>query len=186
MDPFCLIALMQVPEFSTEFFLSTSLRAEVLCLCDGVNELRFTQLCHNSAAMLGKFTRAVNLRDSKTALLAIVSDNNPITQNVLDCRQHLKNLESLRKTIVLQWVPANCGVPGNQKADSMAKKGVLVMQKVSRSVSYSIKILIKRSIKPRAQEHFSNHVSYTILNLRNGPRRRAVAKLRLATGYDCL
>ncbi|GFW03167.1 RNase H domain-containing protein [Trichonephila clavipes] len=100
--------------------------------------------CH-----LEKFTRAA------------VSDNNPITQDVLDCRHDLKNLSSLGKTIVLQWVPTHCGIPGNEKADFLTKKGVLVMQKVSRPLSFhSIKNLIKRSIKAHAQEDFYYRVSH--------------------------
>ncbi|GFX51654.1 hypothetical protein TNCV_5013571 [Trichonephila clavipes] len=47
---------------------------------------------------LGKFTRAVILSDSRAALLAVVSDNNPITQDALDCHQDLKILSSLGKT----------------------------------------------------------------------------------------
>ncbi|GFX12939.1 hypothetical protein TNCV_3659351 [Trichonephila clavipes] len=66
----------------------------------------FQLQCH-----LEQFTRAVVFSDITAALLAIVSDSNPIIQNVLDCRHGLKNLASLGKTIVLQWVPAYCEVP---------------------------------------------------------------------------
>ncbi|GIY10964.1 RNase H domain-containing protein [Caerostris darwini] len=48
--------------------------------------------CH-----LEKFTRAVILCDSRAALLAIVSNNNPKTQDILDCHYHLENLASLEK-----------------------------------------------------------------------------------------
>ncbi|GIX97278.1 uncharacterized protein CDAR_103691 [Caerostris darwini] len=58
--------------------------------------------CH-----LEKFTRAVIICDSRAALLAIPSNNNPKTQDILDCRYHLENLATLEKTIVLQWVPAH-------------------------------------------------------------------------------
>ncbi|GFS45412.1 hypothetical protein TNIN_67641 [Trichonephila inaurata madagascariensis] len=65
-------------------------------------------------------------------------------------------------------------------------------EKVSRPKSfYSIKKLIKRSIKACAQEDVYNRVSHkswrkAILNLRNGPKPRVVTKFRLATGHDCL
>ncbi|XP_035212608.1 uncharacterized protein LOC118186612 [Stegodyphus dumicola] len=52
--------------------------------------------CH-----LENFTRAVILSDSQAVLLAIVSDKNPISQGILDCRHYLQNLASLEKTIVL-------------------------------------------------------------------------------------
>ncbi|GFT38072.1 hypothetical protein TNCV_4103101 [Trichonephila clavipes] len=64
--------------------------------------------CH-----LEKCTRVVILSAFKVILFAIVCDNNPFTQEVLDCRQDIKNLTSLGKTIILQWVPAHCGVPRN-------------------------------------------------------------------------
>ncbi|GFU01510.1 hypothetical protein NPIL_233131 [Nephila pilipes] len=32
------------------------------------------------------------------------------------------------KTIVLQWIPSNCGISGNEKGDGLAKKGCLVNQ----------------------------------------------------------
>ncbi|GFT60040.1 hypothetical protein TNCV_2687191 [Trichonephila clavipes] len=80
--------------------------------------------------------------------------------------------------------------PGTEKAYFLTKKGVLVMPKVSRSTSfYSIKNLVKRSIKGHAGEDLYNRVSHkswwnAILKLDNGSRRRAVAEFRLATGHD--
>ncbi|GFV85835.1 hypothetical protein TNCV_2004551 [Trichonephila clavipes] len=104
-------------------------------------------------------------------------------RDVLDCRHDLKNPASLGKTVVLQWVPAYCRVPGNEKADLLAKNGVLVMQKVTHPMSfYSIKNPIKRSIKARVQKEIYNRVPHmswwnAVLNLRNGSRRRAVVEL---------
>ncbi|GIY87029.1 RNase H domain-containing protein [Caerostris darwini] len=89
--------------------------------------------CH-----LEKFTRVVILCDSRAALLAIVSNNNPKTQDILDCRYHPENLASLEKTIVLQWVSAPCGVPGNEKADFLAKMGALITQKNISSYTLSL------------------------------------------------
>ncbi|GFX86244.1 hypothetical protein TNCV_2561261 [Trichonephila clavipes] len=108
--------------------------------------------------LIGKFTRAVILSDSRAALLAIVSDNKSIPRDVLDCRHVLKNLHHLEKTIVLQGVSAHCGVPGNEKVDFLANKGVLITQKVFCPVAfYSIKNLIKRPIKAPAHEDLVSH-----------------------------
>ncbi|GFT16331.1 hypothetical protein TNCV_2488831 [Trichonephila clavipes] len=129
---------------------------------------------------------------SRAALLAIISNNNSITQDILDCHHHLRNLTSLEKTIVLLWVPAHCGVQSNEKADILAENGVFYYAKnFSRPMSfYSINNLIKRSIEARAQEDLYNLCSHkswknAILNLRNVSRRRLVAKFRIATGHDC-
>ncbi|XP_035229324.1 uncharacterized protein LOC118201340 [Stegodyphus dumicola] len=119
-DPSCLMALMQVPEFSTKFSFYLSVdRGSVF---DGeiaaIRTALYQLPCH-----LEKFTRAVILSDSRAALLAIISDKYPISQDILDCRHYLKTLASLEKSIIPQWVPACCGVPGNEKADFLAKKG---------------------------------------------------------------
>ncbi|GFV55239.1 transposable element Tc1 transposase [Trichonephila clavipes] len=114
---------------------------------------------------------------SKTALLAIFSDNNPLTQGILDFCHALNNLTSLVKTIVLQCVLAHYRVLSNTKADLLAKRGALVMQKISRPMFfYSVKNLIKISIKARDQKDFYNCVSQkswrnAILNLPNGQRQ---------------
>ncbi|GFV32830.1 hypothetical protein TNCV_3365191 [Trichonephila clavipes] len=65
--------------------------------------------------LLEKIKRAVFLSDSRAALLVIVSDNNPITQDVLNFRHDLTNLASFGKSIVLQWVPAHRGVPCGER-----------------------------------------------------------------------
>ncbi|GFV10200.1 hypothetical protein TNCV_3661521 [Trichonephila clavipes] len=84
-----------------------------------------------------------------------------MTLDVLDCRHDLKNLTSIEKTIVFQWVPAHHEVPSNEKADFLVKKGFLIMQKTFRPMSlHSIKNLIERSINARAQEDLHNHVSH--------------------------
>ncbi|GIY56634.1 hypothetical protein CEXT_247951 [Caerostris extrusa] len=66
----------------------TAFDAEVAAIRTALSQLQ----CH-----LEKFTRAVILCDSRAALLAIVSDNNPKIQDILDCRYHLENLASLEK-----------------------------------------------------------------------------------------
>ncbi|GFY45764.1 hypothetical protein TNIN_307871 [Trichonephila inaurata madagascariensis] len=106
---------MQVTEFSPKFLLSMSLCGEVLHLT--VKLLQYAQFCPRCSATWEKFTS-----DSRDALLAIASDTNLITQDILACRQHLENLASLEKTIVLQWVPAHFGVPCNEKVDFLVKR----------------------------------------------------------------
>ncbi|GIY59065.1 protocadherin-like wing polarity protein stan [Caerostris extrusa] len=100
MDPSCLIALTPVPEFFRNFSFyvpvgrGTVFDGEIAAILTALSQLQ----CH-----LEKFTRAVILCYSRAALLAIVSNNNPKTQDILDCRYHLENLASLEKTIVLQF-----------------------------------------------------------------------------------
>ncbi|XP_071033097.1 uncharacterized protein [Parasteatoda tepidariorum] len=87
---------------------------------------------------------------------------------------------------------AHCGVTGNENADYLAKKGALIILTSAHITPFcSIKQLIKRTFKTCAHEELIDRTSTkswraTILNLRNGPRRREVAEFRLATGHDCL
>ena len=64
--------------------------------------------------------KTVILTDSKTALQSL-------TSNTLDqpIHQLLKDLQLLPHecTVVLQWIPAHCGIPGNERADRLAKSG---------------------------------------------------------------
>ncbi|GFY47915.1 hypothetical protein TNIN_232041 [Trichonephila inaurata madagascariensis] len=161
MDSTCLISLMQVQEFSPNFF--------------------------SFYVPVGRGTAFELFQSCFVGWLSF-----PIPQDVSYCYHDLKNLALLGKTIILQGVPAQCGVTGNDKDDFLAKKGVLVTHKVSSSTSfYSIKNLTKRSTECRDQEDIKNCVSHkswrnVILNLSIGPRRRAIVKFRLATGRDCL
>ncbi|XP_071044091.1 uncharacterized protein [Parasteatoda tepidariorum] len=126
--------------------------------------------------------KKVVLCDSRAALLAIASLNNPLTRGILDCRLQL----------VLQWVPAHCGVTGNENADYLTKKGGLIIQTFAHIMPFcSIKQLINRTFKTCAHEELIDHTSAkswraTILNLRNVPKRRVVSEFCLATDYDCL
>ncbi|GFY70707.1 hypothetical protein TNIN_293781 [Trichonephila inaurata madagascariensis] len=129
MESSCMIALIQVPEFSTIFFSfhtpvgrGTTLYGEIAVIRTDVSQLQFH---------LEKITRAVILSDSRSALAGYVSDNNPITQDVLDFRQGLTSMASLGKTI-----------------------------KFSHAISfYSIKNLIKEPMKAHAQEELYNRAS---------------------------
>ncbi|GFU14411.1 hypothetical protein TNCV_328781 [Trichonephila clavipes] len=88
MDPSCLIALMQVPEFHPKkFFYVPVDRGTVFD--DEIDEIRPT--LSQLQCLLEKFARAVILKDSRSAILAIVSDNF-ITQDILDCCRHLSIL----------------------------------------------------------------------------------------------
>ena len=64
--------------------------------------------------------KKVILIDSKAALQSQIS--NTSDQPV---HQLLKDLQLLPQecTVVLQWIPAHCGIPGNERADRLAKSG---------------------------------------------------------------
>ena len=77
------------------------------------------------------------LLDSKAAIQAIASINCPKMEKIKEFQRMLTQIQSLGKTIILQWIPAQ----GNEKADILAKKGSKIMQKLSYE---SIKRILKK------------------------------------------
>ena len=68
------------------------------------------------------------LSDSKAAIQAICSNTTKKSEKIKDCYNMLVQLQNLNKTIHLQWVPAHCGIEGNELADTLAKKGTTIQQ----------------------------------------------------------
>ena len=55
-------------------------------------------------------------------------------------------IQNLGITIALQYIPAHCGISGNERADILAKKGSEIKQKSKINFSYeSAKRIIKRN-----------------------------------------
>ena len=76
----------------------------------------------------------------------------------------------------LQWIPAHCGIPGNEQADIPAKKGARGEQHAN-NVSFSEKkTLIRALTMPRLQRD-----DYHLLS-----RKQQVILMRLLTGYNRL
>nr|XP_015922912.1 uncharacterized protein LOC107451359 [Parasteatoda tepidariorum] len=63
-----------------------------------------------------KFQNAVILSDSRASIQSICSILVPSSRDILDCLLSIKKLEQLGKATVLQWVPAHCGLSGNERA----------------------------------------------------------------------
>ena len=67
-------------------------------------------------------------------------------EKIKEIQRMLTQIKSLGKTIILQWIPAHCGIQGNEKADILAKKGSKIMQKEKQKLSYeSIKQIVKKN-----------------------------------------
>ena len=86
-------------------------KAELLAIQTALDSLEDLELNKRNIAL---FT------DSLSALQGLDSDRDDLT--LLKIKQSLSKLGE-EKNIVLQWMPAHCGIPGNEEADKLAKRG---------------------------------------------------------------
>ena len=84
--------------------------------------------------------KTVILTDCRAVLQSLISDtpDQPI-------RQLPKDLQLLHHecTVVLQWIPAHCGIPGNERTDHLAKSGGKQLQPLSTSTYQEAKTFSK-------------------------------------------
>nr|XP_024219864.1 uncharacterized protein LOC112211822 [Halyomorpha halys] len=67
--------------------------------------------------------KIVLLSDSRAALLAIASGHPSTNARILACRKSIECKREIFKVLVMQWIPAHCGIPGNEEADRHARLG---------------------------------------------------------------
>ena len=84
---------------------------------------------------------AVFLTDAKSVLQAVKDPKNTSMNEHMAC---LLYLISTTKETVLQWIPGHCGIPGNGKADLLARKEGSLEQIESDNMYYECKIVKSR------------------------------------------
>jgi len=139
--------------------------------------------CSNYSAEVEALTHAVKkvmefgdprdpvvfLTDAKSVLQSL--ENGKLQQ----LEEALHRLQNGRR-VVLQWIPAHCGIPGNEKADTLAKAGAQEPQPIV-SIGYQGKrALIKALYQPQP-----NKDDFHKLN-----REDQVIIVRLRTGHNRL
>ena len=113
--------------------------------------------------------QVVLLTDSLSALEALAADKLP---HLMACLQEAAKC----RRVALQWIPAHCGIPGNEAADMLAKQGAQESQP-DNSVSYIEKrTLVKAAMRPKTTRD-----AYHLLE-----RRQQVVIMRLRTGHNRL
>ena len=113
--------------------------------------------------------QAVLLTDSLSALEALAGDKLP---------QLMMRLQEAAKSrrVALQWIPAHCGIPGNEAADELAKLGAQEVQPDN-----SVNFHEKRTLVKAAMRQTSTRDAYHFLE-----RQQQVIIMRLRTGHNRL
>jgi ribonuclease HI len=85
----------------------------VIAIWQALKELNKQQLTRKNIVLL---------IDSVAALQAVANEDSQ-DKKVIIARFEIKSLQEKGVKAILQWVPSHCGLPGNEKADCLAKLG---------------------------------------------------------------
>ncbi|KFM58471.1 hypothetical protein X975_07553, partial [Stegodyphus mimosarum] len=131
------------------------------------------------------FVKAVILSDSKSALQALLNNQNS-SQRILDCRPLLK---AMAHRISFQWIPAHCGIMRNEKADTLAEKETFIMQRINRPLSFhttklfvkTLKKILKQNTIQRAMDKSWRILEEETTLIPSFPRKTVIALFRRLT-----
>ena len=103
----------------------------------------------------------------------------PSEQLERDTRQLLCDL-SQGANVAVQWIPAHCGLYGNEEADRLAKHGSSLKQQHNKISYREAKTLIKREVNCCSKELRDHNPNDAIYHLQ---RHQQVVIFRLRTGH---
>jgi len=132
-----------------------------------------------------EYKQVVFLTDALSVLEALNSGGEP------ELADSLKSLTETHR-VALQWIPAHCGIPGNEAADRLAKEGAKKIQ-IEEDLGYLEKRTIIKSNFRKSPEGDDYHAltrdeQVVLLRLRTGHNRlnyHMCRKLKLAPSTAC-
>ena len=93
-----------------------------------------------------KITRVVLFSDFQAAVEAIGSSSPSLSAEICQCRDYLQKSALRKKLVVLQWIPENYGINGNEQANSLSRRGSRLFQSKCPTITYHpVKLYIKKS-----------------------------------------
>jgi hypothetical protein len=125
--------------------------------------------------------KVVIFTDALSVMTAVKSQHSSDLSDLID------QLESLNKgyqKVVIQWVPAHCGIRGNEMADKLAKKGGGLPQTDTGLPYEAAKSYISGCLSLKWEKEHPSHQKGDAYHLL--PRHAQVAILRLRTGHNRL
>ncbi|XP_071041957.1 uncharacterized protein [Parasteatoda tepidariorum] len=130
--------------------------------------------------------------DSISEIQTVTSVDFSDSLGIKSCKENFGLLLSLKKNILLQWIPSHCNIYGNEMADLLAKKGTGILQRFQSEIPYSsINRINKNAIIKSHENNFNEQIGGQVWRetLNRTPdhlRRITVAAFRLETGHDFL
>ncbi|XP_014288910.1 uncharacterized protein [Halyomorpha halys] len=138
-------------------------------------------------------TKVVLLSDSRAALLAIASGDPLTNARILACRKSIECKRKILTVLVMQWIPAHCGIYGNEEADRLARLGARQPQPLLPVTMDMAKEMVRSATNKRAEERSRGECGGKNWAALLDPKRRppltlpravSVACFRLASGHD--
>ena len=151
---------------------------------------KFSSNFRAEACALLEAAQTLNNMNSLAARTVVLSDCKSMLQSLQSCRDQSQLTVKIRKELsvlctktdlILQWIPAHCGIQGNDKADLLSKEGSKKEQP-EHSVSYSeAKTLLKNCFYNSWMERLGITTQRDSLDLLT--RKEQVTIFRLRTGH---
>ena len=134
-----------------------------------------------------------NPNDSDKSL--ICTDSQALTSALANDSREVSNitreLDTLNREIIIQWIPSHVGIVGNERADALANETSGLMERAKSTTYKSAVATIKRTIKHPSPSHARTAQVYQKLSRERDEktllsRRDAVTLTRLRSGHSML
>jgi hypothetical protein len=95
----------------------------------------------------------------------------------------------MKVKVMFQWIPSHCDLPGNDKADELAKAGASMKQPVTKIPLHTVKAHLAASVKEKTRKEWTTvgrGKKWPKAQAKEEKRSEATAQFRLDTGHDLL